>query len=77
MNISTEAPLKTVKYPDQARYIKKRKEQDPDFKKKVYQQNIEYRKKRYLTDEIYREKIKEYSKNKMREYRNKLKQQHN
>ncbi len=74
MNTETKLPLKIPKYPDQARYLKKRKEQDPDFKKKVYQDNINYRKNRYLNDEEFREKTREYCKLKMREYRNKLKQ---
>ena len=65
------------KYHHQIKYIKERKETDPEFKKKTHLFIINYKKNRYNTDETYKDKVREYAKIKMREYRALKKEQQN
>lgn len=63
------------KYYHQTKYLKKRKETDPDYKKQVHLFIINYKRNRYNTDDEYKQKVREYAKNKMRDYREQKKKQ--
>ncbi len=72
-----EKPLniEKSKYHHQVKYIKNRKETDPEYKKNIHLFITNYKKTRYNTDDNYKQKVREYAKNKMKEYRAKKKQQ--